>query len=88
MMKIKLGDNVKDRITGFKGIALARAEYLAGCVRILIQPEGLDEKGEARESDWIDEGLVVLVKENGEKKAPATGGPANAPPMQQNDPIR
>lgn len=38
---IKLGDKVKDKISGFEGLATARSEFLYGCVRILVEPTGL-----------------------------------------------
>ena len=39
MTKIKLGQEVRDRVTGFKGIATARTTYLQGCDRISVQPQ-------------------------------------------------
>ena len=36
---IELGREVKDRVTGFRGIAVARSAYLLGCNRILVQPK-------------------------------------------------
>jgi len=38
MKKIALGTTVKDPITGLSGTAVARIEYLNGCVRIEVQP--------------------------------------------------
>lgn len=35
---IKLGDKVKDVVTGYTGIATARHEYLNGCVQITVTP--------------------------------------------------
>ena len=34
-----LGDEVKDTITGFKGIVVARTEWLNGCARVTVQPQ-------------------------------------------------
>ncbi len=45
MKTLKLGDEVVDSVSGFKGIAVARYEYLNGCVRIEVQPK-VNEKGE------------------------------------------
>jgi hypothetical protein len=33
MIKIELGDKVKDLITGFEGIAVSRTEFINGCVQ-------------------------------------------------------
>ncbi len=37
-MTVKLGDMVKDTVTGFEGVAIARHSYLQGCDRISVQP--------------------------------------------------
>lgn len=37
-MEIKLGDKVRDRVTGFEGIATHRTEFMNGCVQILVSP--------------------------------------------------
>jgi len=57
-MKIKLGTRVKDSkdsMTDFAGVAIACTEYLYGCIRILVQPSALDDKGNMIEAEWIDE---------------------------------
>lgn len=36
---VELGDRVKDKISGLKGIAVGISNYLYGCRRISIQPE-------------------------------------------------
>jgi len=41
---IKLGIRVKDSITGYEGVAIARTDWLYGCVRITIQGD-LDKDG-------------------------------------------
>lgn len=38
MTRIKLGGEVKDTVTGFQGVAVARTEWLHGVSRISIQP--------------------------------------------------
>jgi len=38
MSKIKLGDKVRDRVTGFEGIATSKTEFLNGCIQIEITP--------------------------------------------------
>ena len=52
---VKLGQMVQDRMTGFKGIVMARTEYLNGCVQVLVQPKGCDKEGKPKESQWMDE---------------------------------
>jgi hypothetical protein len=77
MTKITLGSKVRDTITGFEGIATARAEYLSGCVRILVQPYGLTKDGKMFEGEWIDQGLLEAVKAEKENATDVTGGPVS-----------
>lgn len=77
---IQLGDKVKCKITGMTGTALARCEYLNGCVQFEVQPKKLKD-GEPVKSRWIDEQyLVIAVVPNIKKKIkPAGGGFRNHP---------
>ncbi len=43
MGKIKLGQKVRDTITGMEGTAVARTEFMYGCVRIAVQPAELKD---------------------------------------------
>ena len=75
---IKLGNTVKDNVTGFEGIATGRTVFLFGCIRILIEPEKLGSDGKPIDGQWFDEQRVeeVIRKENSED-IPASGGPQN-----------
>ena len=67
---ITLGEKVKDKFTGFKGIAMAKTEYLFGCNRIGVQPIELDkETGEPKEWVWFDEQHLM------DEKIKKPGGP-------------
>ena len=72
---IELGKKVKDKITGFEGIATSKHSYLTGCNQFGIQPP-LDEKGKLQQKEYFDEGRLIVtgdgitaeevtVKENG-----------------------
>jgi len=39
MNKIILGDKVRDKVTGYEGIATSRTEFLNGCFQIEITPK-------------------------------------------------
>lgn len=84
---MKLGDKVRDRYTGFEGIAIARTEWLYGCVRITIQSTKLHD-GRPLE-DTFDEQRVEVTEAREPYKAAAsvadTGGPRDAP-RRQRDP--
>lgn len=73
--QIALGSKVKDPVTGLTGMAVARIEYLNGCVRIEVQPKKVIS-GKPADTTWIDEGQLL-----GLKREPAPGGPGSVPPQ-------
>ena len=74
-MKINLGDRVKDKVTGFVGIAIGRTEWLNGCTRITVQPEKLIG-GKIVDTSCFDEPQLVVVKAKQVDVGPKdTGGP-------------
>lgn len=82
MKEIQLGQEVKDKVTGFKGIAVAKTTFLQGCRRIVIQPK-VNKEGVMSESQSFDEpdleviGHGILPKPEPEPKKPP-GGPRRA----------
>lgn len=78
-MRIKLGDRVKDKISGFKGIVVCRSEWLNGCVRITIQPEAC-KSGNPLDAQTYDEHQIERLQETAIAPARvATGGPSIKP---------
>ncbi len=65
---IKLGDEVKDMVSGFQGIAVARYQYLQGCNRIGVQPP-VDRDGKLPEMATFDEPQMEVI----EKEKVVTG---------------
>jgi hypothetical protein len=61
-MEVQLGQRVKDKITGLKGIAISRSTYLYGCVRIAVQPDKL-QAGKMADPIWIDEPQLEVIGE-------------------------
>ena len=59
-MTIELGDEVIDKITGFKGIVVAKTEYINGCIQYEVQPK-IDKDGKIPESNNIDKETIELV---------------------------
>jgi hypothetical protein len=59
-MTVELGQRVKDTITGFEGIAIARTEWLYGCVRVTVQPQSMHD-GKPIDSSTFDEPQLVGV---------------------------
>jgi len=80
MSEIKLGDRVKDTISGLSGIVSAIHLYMFGCVRLTITPEG-HKDGVPFEAFTIDKEQCKKVKKEVVKKdgnkPPA--GPRNTP---------
>lgn len=58
---IDLGQRVRDVVTGFTGIAVARIESLFGVGEIHIAPERLTEDGSPGTPVWFEETRVEAV---------------------------
>lgn len=61
--KIELGARVRDKITGFTGIVVARTEYLTGCTRVSLQSEELVE-GKPLPWECFDEDQCMLISDD------------------------
>ena len=74
---IKLGQEAKDKVTGFKGIIIGRSSWITGCDQycliMKIKAGNLPEDGQ-----WFDEGRIEITG-NGilpkEVKTEKNGGP-------------
>ena len=72
---IKLGDKVRDKITGFMGIAVAKTEFLNGCIQFNVLPKG-DKINKMPDEMSIDEQSLEIVKVKKKKKVKKeNGGP-------------
>lgn len=60
---IELGTSVRDTLTGFSGIVLARAEYLTGCHQIFVLPES-EKPNEIKDGHWFD---IERIERTGER---------------------
>lgn len=70
---IKLGQKVKDKITGFTGVVMGRTEYLYGCVSVAVLSTKLkDDK--PKDWVWFDEQRLTLLS-----KAKSGGPQPEAP---------
>ena len=59
-MKIKLGQQVKDSITGYEGTAVGETLWLYGCKRIGIQGN-LDKDGKVPDIVWFDADQLTVI---------------------------
>jgi hypothetical protein len=87
LMAIQLGIKVKDRITGFMGIAIGRTVWLSGCVRVGVQNQKLNKDGQVLEAVWIDEQQLEVVGQKKFSERKPSGGPMSDP-TRRADPSR
>lgn len=74
--EIQLGEQVKCKITGFKGIAVARTVFINGCVQYSVAPKHEKGKNPMEQEFQIDETSLELVnKPKKIIKKNETGGP-------------
>lgn len=58
---INLGDEVKCKVTGFKGVVISIAKCLTGCDRAAVQP-AVSKDGKHPDSLWFDVGALDIIK--------------------------
>ena len=79
--EVELGDEVKDTVSGFAGIAVARHTYLQGCARISVQPP-VNKDGTLPEERSFDEPQLEVKKPKVIKEGKRdTGGPEKHMPQ-------
>lgn len=75
--KIKLGDKVKDTITGYEGVCTHITNFLNGCRRIGIQGNKLDQNNLPCDVYIVDEVTVEVIEPKVKKSVQnKTGGPS------------
>jgi hypothetical protein len=70
--KFGLGVKLRDKVTGFTGIATAYIEYINGCKQYALAPP-VDKDGKIQDSiyfdeqrlDFVDHGVCIEAKETG-----------------------
>ena len=72
--KFELGDILKEKITGFTGVVMVRAEYFTGCVHYGLCAQKIDKDGKIPDWQWID--ATRLVKLEGKVELDLPKGPS------------
>ena len=62
MFKFENGDIVKDVITGFKGVVMARVDYFTGCNQYGVSPMNVTSEGKKPDWEYIDENRLTSCK--------------------------
>ncbi len=87
---VKLGNKVRDSITGFEGVVVARTEWLYGCTRCGVAPTKLHD-GKPVEDQWFDEQRLEVLRDDkpqvSKDSNAQTGGPHDDPKPRR-DPSR
>jgi len=80
MNEIKIGNAVRDKITGFSGIVIGITEWLTGCDTIGVQPQELKD-GTPVGMQWFDSNRIEVLNSSNilEVKNKETGGPQPIP---------
>lgn len=78
-MKIKLGESYRDRVSGWEGTAVARYEYMNGCVRYALAARDKDGKPVefVFDEQQIEAGAAPAIV----TEARRTGGPRDNKPV-------
>lgn len=72
---VNLGDEVQDTVTGFKGIIVAKTDFIHGCTRVSVQPK-VGKDGKIPEAQAFDAPALKVLKAAVVKRSHNnTGGP-------------
>jgi len=82
----KLGSRLRCKVTGWQGIAVARLEYLNGCVQFGIKSQELDKDGKIKDTAYIDSQQLEFVDAGISVQPEPTGGPSPDEPKETRGP--
>jgi len=85
MFEFELGEILKDRVSGFQGVVMARTEYFTGCVHYGLCSQSLKDNRPI-DWEWFDETRLDKVKgkkrvEIGPRSKVTTSGVEPCAPM-------
>ena len=70
---MQLGDEVKDIVTGFRGVVTGEVKYLTGCTQMLVTPKTGKENNPV-DAKWLDIDRLHVVKAGAVKLTVKTNG--------------
>lgn len=76
---VAMGDKVKDTLTGFTGVVIARVEHMTGCNQLFVLPKS-DKENEIKNGCWFDiERIEKIADREVQLQARRTGADIPAP---------
>ncbi len=63
MSEIQLGEKVRCKITGFLGIAVAKTEFINGCIQFTVAPKWNGKGNPVEQEIQADAGSLELLKQ-------------------------
>ena len=82
MFKFELGQELKEVVTGFRGMVMGRTDYYTGCNHYGLLSKKLNKAGAPTEWQWFDETRLTATGKKLEIKNKKTSGiEINAPEM-------
>ena len=70
---IGLGDRVKDTLSGFTGVCIARSEHMTGCNQLYVLPSSIEDNV-LKEGHWFDVERMEKLEEKVVTVAPRRTG--------------
>lgn len=59
-MKFKLGNKIRDKVTGVEGITTGYVTYMNGCIQWNIHPKA-DKEGKTTDANYYDEQQLEFI---------------------------
>ena len=80
--KYKLGQIVRDSISGFEGVVTCRTQWLTNCNTYGVKPQKLKDDGSPMGVEHFDEPTLIEVDPEPQyEEKRSTGGPTDSPPQ-------
>jgi hypothetical protein len=78
--KFELGQHVKDKVSGFNGVVVSRADHITQCNSYGVSPTEITKDGKKPEWEWFDEPRLEVGNKKKDielvqKEYKKTGGP-------------
>jgi len=80
MFKFNLSEVLRDKVTSFEGLVMARTEYATGCIQYGLAKMGLNKDGGIDDWLWFDE-IRLTPKGKHLESMKTIGGPQQTAPM-------